>query len=1643
TYDLGFTFSFPVNQIDIDKGISTMMSKGFTVKGIVGEDVVALLRDAFKRKGVNNVNVVAIDNDTTGTQVARAYMDTNTSLGVILGTGTNICARLPMEAITKEFANKDKYKASHMIVNMESGNFDKNLNLNKYDELLDSQSTNKGEHFEEKMVSGLYLGELMRITLLELINQKQLFLGKTPWILKKAYQRFETKHVSDIESLNLSKRTSIWKLRWLMKKLILTRKDAETLQLIANLISTRSARVAASLIVGALQYIDPNIDNKHTVAIDGTVFEKHYRYQERMHEAFRELLSDKAANITTTLTHDGSGVGAAIIGAVASKAQMIADRKSQMITDKKIQMINKAKETQLALASSAAISYIRASLAKPASFVTLKLSAVYRFIYSLLFGLRSSGILMHITSLPSKYGIGDLGPEAYRFVNFLYKTGQRYWQILPLTVTNPSSGNSPYSSDSAFAVNTLFISPEKLAEEGWLLPQEIEGFKENTDGDINYKKVTEYKNKIFNLAWQRFQKHPRYVNEFKQFKQKNAYWLNDYALFVILKETFNVIDDKDNSNDMYKYSWNNWPKQYKDREPEALKDFGEKYFARLEEVKFKQFLVFKQWQALKAYAKTRGIYFIGDAPIYVTYDSSDTWTHQDFFQLDKEGKMIYVSGVPPDFFSATGQRWGNPVYNWPKLKETNYEWWLNRLKATLKLVDMIRIDHFRGFVQYWRIPASEPTAVKGDWIDAADDKFFRMLKNKLPRHSVIAEDLGVITPDVKAVMQRFKFPGMKILQFAFGGKDLSKNPYIPENYTRNNIVYTGTHDNNTTRGWYLDETDEQARGNISRYLKKDINSETINWDLIDLAMRSKANTAIIPIQDIIGLDSTGRMNKPGIGATQWQWRMMPNALAEEAKEKLRVVAENSSRAKSERKVNVKAKQPVLALASSATALTTENKVAGLGDRLPKSVSVPATLNKSEDTLKPETSNTFSSQLTSLALKLSIPAEALTAHLLSSLIPQQLVVDVAEAGGRVTADVVNELKAYPALSHITEDIKASQPKKAKAEITVDALFEIIAKIAGQQKVSAERMTTIFVNSIEPTVFIEGLAKMASNNTKEITSTLKDYPSLALIATTYRLQHLDNEATGKQTILKAEDVINPEALKYMEDTAKISLTFPEGGLTVDSGKWQAVKDHLDAVANDTAKREYNYRSNVLKYFINEFIPKEAIAYAGLIQNEFIAKGNNLKYIISSGIGANEMFSHLLANLHNAFDNSGVKWIVVDAPADLRLIPSDANNDNTIVIEFSRSGGTQETLKVAELTQKRFTKRIVYANKGPLKELALKLQKQGKPVIIHDLESTIGGRLMRRLTPMTYGPMVLAGMDPITYVASTDSYDKALDFKNKDKSLAVALARFFFVWVVLGNRREINVMYNQPKFLRHSLYELRQFVMEGANKKSSYPLIAHMNEFPRDPHVSMEGVFGQANSQIAFAVVAKKSGFPEDETILTEEEALNKEHAGLSINDMEYSFAYPNVVKSQKQMPTAYIEIEKMTPEVAAGLSSLYEDFIVHYCALTGQDPNSNPQVKAVREGTAAALIEMAAKKRESEEKDAARIDSSSERRDTGKSDISSLEKEFELSASDMKKLISSFKEDMKLGLSGNESSLAMLPTFVDNPTGKEKGKFLALD
>ncbi|MBU2251814.1 MAG: hypothetical protein KKH25_06105, partial [Candidatus Omnitrophica bacterium] len=497
---------------------------------------------------------------------------------------------------------------------------------------------------------------------------------------------------------------------------------------------------------------------------------------------------------------------------------------------------------------------------------------------------------------------------------------------------------------------------------------------------------------------------------------------------------------------------------------------------------------------------------------------------------------------------------------------------------------------------------------------------------------------------------------------------------------------------------------------------------------------------------------------------------------------------------------------------------------------------------------------FNLQLNSLARDLGLNTEAVATQLISSLKPALLVIDIAEAGGRPTKQVVAELKAYDLLSQITADIKATEPKKAELKVEAEKLSEMIASIAKQQKVSFARMLAIFTNSLEPTVFIEGLSKPVSKPAKEVAGLVKNYPALALVATTYRIEHLSQAANGKTTTLKVEDIVSPEALSYMKDQAKIEIVLPEGGLEVDQGQYQVVKEHLDAVAEEAARKEHNHRGKVVDYFNQGFLPQEAAVYEQFVLKQFSQQGKTLKYILSSGIGANEMFSHLMAALHKAFSTSAIQWIVLDSPGQLRQIPADASDDNTLVIEFSRSGETQETLKILELTQNRFSKRLVYANKGPLKELALKLQQQGKPVVIRSLESRIGGRLMRRLTPMTYGPMYLAGMDTKAYAGYTDSYDQALDPKLKEKSLAVALARMFFILVVLGKRSEAALIYNQPQILEHSLTEIRQFIMEGANKKSQYPLIAHMNALPRDSEVLKEGVLPQSQNQIAFSVTTK---------------------------------------------------------------------------------------------------------------------------------------------------------------------------------------------
>jgi 4-alpha-glucanotransferase len=493
----------------------------------------------------------------------------------------------------------------------------------------------------------------------------------------------------------------------------------------------------------------------------------------------------------------------------------------------------------------------------------------------------ASGILLHITSLPSPYGIGDMGPEAYRFADFLAEAKQSFWQILPLNPTERIYGNSPYHSISAFAGNPLLISPDLLVKDGFLTSTDCEPVPKGPTGRVDYDIVVPYKKRLFTIAYDRFAKAKGH-EEYKRFCSQNASWLEDFALFVALKEHFNG------------KAWNQWPPEVRDRQPEALLEVREKLHDTIEREKFLQYLFYRQWSALKQYCNEKGVRIIGDIPIYVDYDSADVWTHPEIFKLNAEGKPEAVAGVPPDYFSATGQLWGNPVYRWDVLKERKFDWWIQRMGHTLELYDVVRIDHFRGLVAYWEVPAGEETAINGQWVEAPVYDFLDALRKQFPSLPVIAEDLGFITPDVREVMQHFELPGMKVLLFAFG-EDNPMHPYLPHTYEENAVVYTGTHDNNTVKGWLENEAKPADKKRLFQYLGYETSAQEIPWELIRLAMESKANLAIIPMQDILGLGEEARMNLPATGEGNWEWQLAPRQFTSELTEKLRALTESCGR----------------------------------------------------------------------------------------------------------------------------------------------------------------------------------------------------------------------------------------------------------------------------------------------------------------------------------------------------------------------------------------------------------------------------------------------------------------------------------------------------------------------------------------------------------------------------------------------------------------------------------------------------------------------------------------------------------------------------------------------------------------------------
>jgi 4-alpha-glucanotransferase len=494
---------------------------------------------------------------------------------------------------------------------------------------------------------------------------------------------------------------------------------------------------------------------------------------------------------------------------------------------------------------------------------------------------RSSGILLHLTSLPGPFGIGDMGPWAYRFVHFLAEAGQSFWQILPLTPTDKDHDHSPYHSQSAFAGNPLLISPEKLVDDGLLDDADIAPAPDSPGGRVDFSAVVAHKERRLQRAYERFRSRS-IDDEFDRFCRHHAWWLDDYVLFSALKSHY------------HEDPWNKWPTEIRDRDPHALLTVQGELGARLQELKFRQYIFYKQWSDLRRYCRQRHIQIIGDLPIYLPYDSADVWVHPELFKLDGDKQPRVVSGVPPDYFSETGQLWGHPVYNWDALQKSDYDWWIRRLGHQLDLFDVVRIDHFRGLVAYWEVPASEKTAVNGKWVPVPVDDFLNRLMKHFACLPIIAEDLGIITPDVREIMYRYRLPGMRVLLFAFG-EDFPAGAFLPHNHVKHCFIYTGTHDNNTVRGWFETEADGQVKKRLFRYIGRDIPPAELPWEMIRLAMMSVADTAVIPMQDLLGLGAEARMNDPSEAKGNWHWRLAKDPITRELIDRLREMTETYGR----------------------------------------------------------------------------------------------------------------------------------------------------------------------------------------------------------------------------------------------------------------------------------------------------------------------------------------------------------------------------------------------------------------------------------------------------------------------------------------------------------------------------------------------------------------------------------------------------------------------------------------------------------------------------------------------------------------------------------------------------------------------------
>jgi 4-alpha-glucanotransferase len=482
---------------------------------------------------------------------------------------------------------------------------------------------------------------------------------------------------------------------------------------------------------------------------------------------------------------------------------------------------------------------------------------------------RASGILLHPTSLPGPFGAGDFGVDAYRFIDWLVDAGQTYWQVLPLGETGP--GNSPYMSSSAFAGNVLLVDLVELSNHGWLSSGDLTPDADFKPDRVDYLLVRPFRMERLRLAARNFfaSANDDMHRSYMKYCEAQSEWLEDYALFMAIAEGEDYAE------------WNLWPNELARREPQALRKIELAYPDQIGFWKFCQWCFDRQWSELRQYANERGVRIIGDVPIFVAYQSADVWAHQDLFKLGEDGRASVVAGVPPDYFSETGQLWGNPIYRWDVHEQTHFAWWIARLRHALQQADLVRIDHFRGFAAYWEVPADAPDAITGKWVAGPGERLFDAFEKAFPDMPIIAEDLGVITPDVIKLRDRFKLPGMRILQFAFGEGE--ENLFLPHNYVANTVAYTGTHDNDTILGWW-DSLSDQERSFVQSYLKSD--GQDIHWDMMRAISSSKAKIVIFTMQDVLELSGDHRMNFPGRKTGSWEWRFFWDQLKPETTQAL-------------------------------------------------------------------------------------------------------------------------------------------------------------------------------------------------------------------------------------------------------------------------------------------------------------------------------------------------------------------------------------------------------------------------------------------------------------------------------------------------------------------------------------------------------------------------------------------------------------------------------------------------------------------------------------------------------------------------------------------------------------------------------------